>query len=308
MGTDLAIIGIGGVFTMYRPFMEGIWKFFVDEKVLSSFDESPTQTIARIRDIFNTALNNKFSFFSGIIWIIFILWRVSVHYPYPIPGFSEYPYALRPYNLLDVYSLAIFLFVMLILGTGIWNIIAISVKFLRARLRLIPSEINNLKGLQKYFIIALVAWYFSTFISMPVLVIFSPSTDIFIQKRFAYINPISDVQIFMGILLFLVPNYQIHRFAETVKREELKKARKIINIRSLKRSTLLKLLEDEVSEEQIKNLASDLNLYYNIVDIIESQKTWLFDVPSIIYFIISVLISVFLTLLFQGTFSLILKV
>lgn len=211
----LAILGLSFVFCVYGYGMAKTRKLLL--KLEPCFEPSEEMKLRGetyldfIEKSYKLIVDNRYSLFFGMIWFFFIVWRAYVHYPQPIAGFSSQPFIPHPYNTLEWYILFVFLFVMLVLGTGCWNIISTCICLVKMELLLLPEKLSELKKLTSYILWGVGAWYVCVALSSPVLMVFSPQEDIWSPNWLVIFNPISAVQIFLGIVMFSAPQIALHK-------------------------------------------------------------------------------------------------
>jgi len=291
-GFHLAVLGNTFVMTVYASVSEKAWSVVQREDVRACFDNTTDEYEEYWRKAFRTAFDNKGSVFGAAAWIIFIVWRVVVHYPEPIQGFSTYPYECHSYCPLEWYILGVFLFSMAILGTGCWNILGGIIALSRAQFRILPERARDLRRLNTYLIVGLAAWYLCVAVSAPVLVLFSPNTDVFVTETFLIFNPITTIQSGVGIVLFLSLQILFHRFVLVVKNERLQQ---IGSVHRRYYGRLLDAIQRENNADALLRYSLITSAVGSMIRQVEELPTWLVDLSAVVRFSFSTFVSVVAT-------------
>jgi len=299
----LAMFGLTFVFCMYGYGAERIRRLLL--KLDPCFEPSNEMKsrgetyLTFLEKSYALIVNNKYSLIFGTVWFLFIVWRVYVHYPQPIAGFSSQPFVPHGYDLFEYYILCIFLLVMLILGTGCWNIVSACFSFKKMDLLILPERLTEIKKLTSYVLWMVGAWYICVATSAPVLMLFSPQEDVFALNWLVIFNPISLIQIFFGVLIFIFPQLAFHRAVVRKKDEQTLELEKLYEKYY---NQLVKTHEKKVTNESFK-LSILLTSTSTEIERIKKKKEWPIDFSVIIKLAGSSVASAVLTTVIQYAFA-----
>jgi len=219
--------------------------------------------------------NNKFSLYIGFLSILFIARRAQVHFPAPIPQFASTVSYTQSYMVLDWYTLAIFFIVMLIFGSGVWMIFRglfslhriLKIHFKLEKLGEIPPMATQL------LIFAMFGWFIGVGLCAPVLTRQFPSS----QEFLGFWNPITVptsvliLQLGVGLILFLVPQYFLYIAIKSSKTRELIGFRHNYYIHM---ANFEKRLTNSISDQECFRYYSLITTLDNIMRRIENIKEW----------------------------------
>jgi hypothetical protein len=286
------VVGITFVLGAYRYAADKVWALLQKDEIAECFDTTTENYTETWRRLFRLAGSNKGSFLGASVWVAFIVWRATVHYPEPIHGFSVYPYYYHTYNPLEWYVLGVFLLAMTILGTGSWNILAGAIGLTKIRFRVFPEAVAQLREFNSFLLAAVGAWYFCVAVSAPVLILFSSDTNVFVGGPLQIMNPITVTQSAIGIVLFVAPQFLLHNSVVVVKHERLLQIRHFYRMQF---DRLLQSIKDPEDAESLFRLFVVTSSAGSIVEQTEKLPTWLVDYSVIGHLALETIVSVLAT-------------
>lgn len=270
----------------------GITRGLRSVKHLEEYIETPQETDRRsLYSNVSAIFNNKFSLYFGFGFIVFIVLRARVHFPAPIPQFAHTVSYTQRYMVLDWYTLAIFLIVMLILGSVIWMILRGLFSLHRiARIHFKLETLGEIPPMViRLLIIGMLGWFIGIGLCAPVLTRQFPES----QEFLSFWNPITVpasvliMQLGIGLILFLVPQYSLYTAIKS------SKTRKLIGLRHnyyIHIANFEKYLTNSISNQECFRYYALITTLDSIMRRIETIKEWYLLEPRTIIWVSSSLV------------------
>ncbi|MGP8080284.1 MAG: hypothetical protein ACLPVI_07210 [Dehalococcoidales bacterium] len=270
-----AILGIVWFLIVFRIMIP--WAFHVVRR-LRKTTEQHEQISELVCPNVSAVFDNKFCLLTGLIFVIFIIWRVTVFYPGPIPQFANLSNYQFHYNLLDWYTIMIFEIVMLILGSAVWMIFRGSLSLHNiSKLHLKIELVDNLSVIIRMLTFAIFAWFVAVGICSVVLARKVPST--FQSGQLVTIVPLAVLifQVGVGLMFFFVPQYYLHLAIRASKTKKMQHLRQNYD-------GAMKQMDETLKNASLGG-EKDVHYYFRIIALdiamrrVETVKEWFMGEP-----------------------------